>query len=186
MAAKIEKRLFTIDDCYKMVEAGILRPDERVELIHGEIVKMSPIGTRHAAAVDRANSAFVRLAGDSAIVRIQSTTVLDEFCAPEPDVAILRPRDDFYVHKHPAGPDILLIIEIADSSLEYETSVKLELYAILGVLEYWVADLRHDRVLAYSDPQQDSYRTTREFRRGDSLAPQLLPDCRVNVDVLLP
>jgi Uma2 family endonuclease len=186
MAAKIQKRLFTVDDCYKMVEAGILRPDERIELIHGEIVKMSPIGTRHAAAVDRATRTFVRLAGDNAIVRIQSTTVLDEFCAPEPDVAILRPRDDFYVHKHPAGPDILLIIEVADSSLEYDTSAKAELYAILRVHEYWVADLQNDRLLAYSDAQQDSYCTTREFHRGDTLAPQLLPDCRMSVDVLLP
>jgi Uma2 family endonuclease len=186
MAAQIQRRLFTISDCYKMVDAGILRPEERVELIHGEIVKMSPIGTRHAAAVDRANRAFVRLVGDNAIVRVQSTTVLDEFCAPEPDVALLRPRDDFYVHKHPAGPDILLIIEVADSSLEYDTGVKAELYAILGVHEYWVVDLPNNRLLAYSDAMKDSYRSIRELHRNDSVAPQLLPDCRLAVDVLLP
>jgi len=186
MAAEIKRRLFTVDDCYKMVDAGILRHDERVELIRGEIVKMSPIGTLHAAAVDRANRAFARLAGDNAIIRVQSTTVLDEFCAPEPDIALLRPRDDFYVHEHPAGPDILLIVEVADSSLEYDTSVKVEIYAILGVLEYWVADLRNNRLLAYSDPAADSYRTIREFHLGDSLAPHLLPDCRLSVDVLLP
>jgi Uma2 family endonuclease len=111
---------------------------------------------------------------------------LDEFCAPEPDIALLRPREDFYAHKHPAGADILLIVEIADSSLEYDTSVKVELYSILGVPEYWVADLRNNRLLAYSDPQKDSYLTMREFHRGDVLAPQLLPDCRVSTDILLP
>jgi len=147
---------------------------------------MSPIGTRHAAAVDRANRSFVRLAGDNAIVRIQSTTVLDEFCAPEPDLALLRPRDDFYVDKHPACPDILLIVEVADASLEYDMTVKAEVYAILGVPEYWVADLQNNRLLAHSDALKDSYRTVREFHREDSLAPQLLTDCRLNVDVLLP
>lgn len=186
MAAEIQRRLFTINDCYKMVEVGILRPEERVELIHGEIVRMSPIGTRHSAVVDRANRAFVRLAGDNAIVRVQSTAVLDEFCAPEPDLALLRPRDDFYVHKHPAGPDILLIVEVADSSLEYDTSVKAEMYAILGVPEYWVVDLRNNRLLAYSDALKDCYRTVREFHRGETLAPQFLQDCRLAVDVLLP
>src|SRR5262245_15201178 len=171
MSAQIQRRLFTIDECYKMVEAGILRPDERVELIRGEIIRMSPIGTRHSAAVDRANRAFQRIAGDNAIVRVQSTTVLDPFCAPEPDVALLRPRDDFYVHKHPAGPDIFLVVDVADSSLEYDTTVKVEIYAILGVLEYWVADLRNNRLLVHSDPSGDAYTTIREFHRGDTIAP---------------
>jgi len=186
MAAEIQRRLFTIDDCYRMADAGILRPDERVELIRGEILKMSPIGTRHCAAVDGATRAMVRLAGDKAIVRVQGTIELDQFCAPEPDLALVRPKDDFYVHKHPGASDILLIIEVADSSLEYDTTVKAGLYAILGVHEYWVADLQNNRLLAYSDPMKDSYRTIREFHRGDLLAPQLLPDCRLKADVLLP
>jgi Uma2 family endonuclease len=186
MATQIQRRLFTIDDCYKMVEAGILRRDERVELIRGEIIKMSPIGTRHSAAVDRANRAFVQLTGDDAIVRVQSTTVLDPFCAPEPDLALLRPRDDFYAHKHPAGPDIFLIVEVADSSLEYDTTVKAEIYAILGVLEYWIADLRNDRLLVHTDPSGDAYRTIREFHRGDTIAPYLLPDCKISAAMLLP
>src|SRR5262245_19006742 len=157
MGAEIQRRLFTVDECYKMVEAGILREDERVELIRGELIKMSPIGLRHIATVDRVNRAFVRLAGDNAIVRIQSTVVLDQFCAPEPDLVLLKPRDDFYLHKHAGVSDILLIIEVADSSLEYDTTVKAELYAILGVHEYWVADLRNDQLLVHSDPVNDRY-----------------------------
>ena len=186
MSAEIIRKLFTLDDCYRMADAGILRPEDRVELIRGEILQMSPIGKRHQAAVDGATRWMVRLAGDDAIVRPQGTVELERFSAPQPDFALLRPRDDFYSHKHPGPSDILLIIEVADSSLEYDTTVKAELYAIMGIHEYWVADLRNDRLLSYSDPLGDSYRTVREFHRGDTLAPQLLPGCLLKIDVLLP
>jgi Uma2 family endonuclease len=189
MSSELTRRLFTVEECYRMAEVGILRPDERVELIRGElIVKMSPIGPRHGAAVDGANRAFVNLVGQNGIVRIQGTVVLDQLVAPEPDVVLLRPRDDFYVRKNPGGEDIFLIVEVADSSLDYDTSVKSALYAILGVPEYWVADLQNDRVLCYFDPEKgmEHYRTVREFHRGDVVAPQLLPDCQLQIDVLLP
>jgi Uma2 family endonuclease len=183
MPADISRRRFTVGEYHRMAEVGILRPEERVELIRGEIIRMSPIGPRHAAAVDSANRAFGRLVGDDAIVRVQGTAILDEFAAPEPDLLLLRPRHDFYVRKHPAAPDILLLVEVADSSLEYDSTVKAELYAIVGIQEYWIADLRHDRLLTYSDPSGDAYHANREFRRGDSLAPILLPNCRLNTDV---
>jgi Uma2 family endonuclease len=184
--AEIKRRLFTIQDCYRMAAAGILRPDERVELIRGDIIQMSPIGKRHGAAVDRATRALVRLLGDRAIVRVQGTIELDQLCAPQPDLALLRPRDDFYVSEHPGAADIFLVIEVADSSLEYDTTTKLSLYAILGVPEYWVADLVNNRLLTYSDPHEDAYKITREFRRGDTLAPRLLPDCRIEAATFIP
>ena len=124
MSTEIQRRLFTVTDYYRMAEAGILQPKERVELIHGEILKMSPIGPRHQASIDSANRTIVPLVGNRAIVRVQGTAELDRFAALQPDLALLRPRDDFYVHKHPAGSDILFIVEVADSSLEYDTSVK--------------------------------------------------------------
>jgi Uma2 family endonuclease len=169
-----------------MVDVGVLRPEDRVELIRGEILQMSPIGPRHQAAVNGATRLMVRLAGDDAIVQPQGTVKLDQFSAPQPDFALLRPRDDFYKDKHPGPSDILLIIEVADSSLEYDTTVKVEFYAIMGIREYWVADLPNNRLLAYTDPIGDSYRTVREFSRGETLAPQLLPGCAVKLDVLLP
>jgi Uma2 family endonuclease len=186
MSAEMDRKLFTVDDYSRMEDAGILRPEDRVELIRGEIVKMSPIGPRHMAAVDKATRTFVRLAGDDAIVRIQGAVVLDRFSAPEPDLVLLQPRDDFYSTRHAGPPDILLIIEVADSSLAYDTTVKVELYAILKVPEYWVADLQSNRLLCYSEPQKDSYRCIREFHRGDMVAPLLLSNCRLNADVLLP
>src|SRR4029453_1421558 len=111
MSTELHRRLFTVEDYYRMAEVGILHPEERVELIHGEILKMSPIGPRHQAPLDSPIRTIVPLVGNRAIVRVQGTAELDRFAAPQPDLALLRPRDDFYVHKHPAGSDILLIVE---------------------------------------------------------------------------
>jgi Uma2 family endonuclease len=186
MSSQITKRLFTVDDCYKMAEVGILAPSERVELIRGEILVMSPTGPRHGAAIDKATQAMIRLAGDTAIVRTQGTVVLDRFAAPEPDIVLLRPRVDYYVTKNPSAEDILLIIEVADSSLDYDATTKLSLYAILGVPEYWIADLQNNRLLVHSGPKGDTYRAFREFHSGETVAPLLLPDCRIPVEFLLP
>jgi Uma2 family endonuclease len=181
----ITRRLFSFEDCLRMVETGILRPSERVELINGELILMTPNGPRHGAVVDRATRTFITLMGDSAIVRTQGTVVLDRFFAPEPDIALLRPRDDYYAAQNPSAAEVLLIIEVADSSVEYDTTTKLHLYAILGIPEYWVADLQNDRLLIHSQPHGDNYGVMRELHRGDRLAPILLPASRLSVDVLL-
>src|SRR5260221_6262032 len=157
MQAKINKRLFTIDECYRMQEAGILRPDERVELIRGELLQMSAIGPRHQAALIGGTRSFILAVGNKALISPQGVVLLDRYSAPEPDFAFLRPREDCYAGQHPGPPDILLIIEVADSSLEYDMTVKMALYAIIGIAEYWVADLQNNRVISYSDPSGDSY-----------------------------
>jgi len=186
MSSNNTKRLFTFEECLRMAEVGILSPDERVELIAGEIVVMSPIGPRHGVAVDRTNRAMIQLVGDKAIVRTQGTVVLDRFAAPQPDIALLRPKDDEYITKNPAAEDIFLLIEVADSSLDYDTTTKLGLYAILGIHEYWVADLQSRRLLVYSEPKADKYSISRELHPGDSVAPDLPPDCSIPVDLILP
>jgi Uma2 family endonuclease len=111
--------------------------------------------------------------------------VLDRFAAPQPDLALLRPKSDEYVSKNPAAEDIFLIIEIADSSLEYDSTTKLGLYAILGIPEYWVADLQNRKLLVHFQPKGDKYEAVTELHAGDFVAPQLLPDCRIPVDLLL-
>ena len=186
MATEISKRLFTVHDYHRMVDAGILSEDDRVELIHGEVLAMSPIGPRHSAAVLRATQALVRIVGDRAIVGVQGSVRLDEYDEPQPDLYLLRPKDDFYASGHAGTRDIFLIIEGADSSLEYDRTIKLNLYAETGVPEYWIADLQNDCIVMYSDPHQDIYRKIRQFRRGDMAAPQLLPECRIPIDALLP
>jgi len=186
MAIEISRKLFTVHDYHRMVDAGILCEDDRVELIRGEVLTMSPIGPRHSAAVLRATQALVRIVGDHAIVGVQGSIRLDEYDEPQPDIYLLRPREDFYASGHAGPRDIFLIIEMADSSLGYDQKVKMELYAETGVPEYWIADIQNDRLITYSNPGKNAYRTMETLQRGNVTTPLLLPECRIPVDVLLP
>jgi Uma2 family endonuclease len=186
MAVEISRRLFTVHEYHRMVDAGILCEDDRVELIRGEILEMSPIGPRHSAAVLRANNKLTRLVGDHAIVGVQGSIRLDEYDEPQPDIYLLRPKDDFYASGHAGPSDIFLIVEMADSSLEYDQTTKMQLYAETGVPEYWIADIRHDCLIVYTDREKNAYRTVRSLARGSSLAPALLPKCAIPVEILLP
>jgi Uma2 family endonuclease len=186
MSKVIKRRLFTVHDYQRMGKAGILRAEDRVELIYGEIITMSPTGNPHNAAVDRATRAFIHATGDTAIVRVQGSVRLNLYNEPEPDFVLLKPKDDFYA-KAGAGPaDVLLIVEMAASSLKYDRKVKARLYADMGIPEYWVVDLDGELVYGYSDRYEKSYRLVRQFRKGDIIAPELLPECRVAVENLLP
>jgi Uma2 family endonuclease len=186
MATEIERRRFTVHEYHKMVDAGILCEDDRVELIRGEILEMSPIGPRHSAAVLRALNGLLRLIGDRAIVGCQGSIRLDEYDEPQPDIYLLRSKDDFYASGHAGPSDIFLIVEMADSSLEYDKSVKMKLYAETGVPEYWVADIQNERVIAYSNPGQTGYQSEQVFERGRTLVPKLLPGCLIPLNTLLP
>jgi len=186
MATEIAKRLFTVHDYHRMVDAGILREGERVELIRGEVMRMSPINPPHNGTIHRANQALGRIVGDRAIVGVQGSIRLDEYDEPQPDLYLLRPKNDFYTSRHAGPADILLIIEVADSSIEYDRTIKMRLYAETGVPEYWISDLQNDCVVSYSDADGATYRTVRQFRRGEKLTPVLLPDCSIPVDALLP
>jgi Uma2 family endonuclease len=152
MAVEISRRLFTVHDYHRMVDAGILCEDDRVELIRGEILEMSPSGPRHSAAVLRATNKLTRFVGDRAIVGVHGSIRLGEYDEPQPDIYLLRPKDDFYASGHAGPSDILLIVEMADSSLEYDRTVKLQLYAETGISEYWIADIRNDCLIAFSRP----------------------------------
>ena len=185
MATEISRRLFTVDDYHRMADAGILSQRDRVELIYGEVLAMSPSGPRHGAWVDRAAQVMFNITRARAIVRVQGNVGLDEYDEPQPDIVLLRPKDDFYFSKLPSPSDILLIIEVADSSLEYDRTIKARLYAETGIQEYWVMDLRNDRLFAYSNPSGKSYGIVRELHRGDVIAPQLLSECRIEIAALL-
>jgi Uma2 family endonuclease len=186
MAIEIAKKLFNVYEYHKMVDAGILREGERVELIRGEIIRMSPINPPHNGTIHRANHFLSRIVGDDAIVGVQGSIRLDEYDEPKPDLYLLRPKEDFYTTRHAGPADILLIIEVAGSSLEYDRTIKMQLYAETGVPEYWISDLQSDCVTAYSDQDNAAYRTVRQFRRGEKLSPRLLPACVIPVDALLP
>jgi Uma2 family endonuclease len=142
------RHLISVDAFHRMGETGILGPRERVELIDGEIIDMSPIGVLHAAIVDVLARHFGRRAGESVFVRCQNPLRLDDISEPEPDIVILRPRADFYMTSHPGASDVLLVIEVADTSLAYDLGTKVPLYARHGIPEVWVIDAatRHTRV----------------------------------------
>ena len=151
------RRPFTVGEYYRMAETAILTEEDRVELIAGQIVAMSPIGSHHAACVDRLNGLLHRQPGSAFIVRVQSPIALDAYSEPEPDLVLLRPRADFYAAAHPSAADVLLAIEVADTSADYDREVKLPLYAQAGIPEVWVIDLQKDRIEVYARPQGGAY-----------------------------
>jgi Uma2 family endonuclease len=185
MGMPLTHRRFTVDEYDRMVEAGVLHEDDRVELIDGEIVEMTPIGPRHAACVDRLNFHLSRQAGDRAILRVQGPVVLGRWAQPEPDLAVLRPPIERYAHAHPQAADILLLIEVAETSLEYDCSVKLLLYARLGAPEVWVVNLPEDRIEVYQGPRGEGYATRRLVARGATLSPLRLPAVSLSADEVL-
>jgi Uma2 family endonuclease len=185
MASIVTRKRFTADEYQRMGQVGILLEGDRVELIYGEIVTMTPIGTRHNACVAKGNRALVRAAGDDAIVLPQGSIRLDLYSEPQPDLVLLRPRSDFYASTHAGPDDILLTIEIADSSLRYDRDVKSPLYAAAGIPEYWLVDLNTNLLWRYSAPEGGAYRNVEQYSRGQSVAPMLLSTCVIDVEALL-
>jgi Uma2 family endonuclease len=185
MSVQVERRPFNVDDYYRMAEAGILTEDDRVELIEGEVIKMSPIGSRHAACVDRLNSLLSLFAGQTAIVRVQNPIRIDDYSEPQPDVSLLKPRADFYAESHPTPADILLVIEVADTSVEYDRHVKVPLYAQAGIPEVWLVNLSEDLIEIYTVAADGSYKNIRRVKRGESLSLQAIPDMTFSVDAVL-
>ena len=169
MATGLTTRRFTVEDYYRMAEAGILTPDDRVELLDGEIAEMTPIGSRHAACVDRLTRLLTQAIGDRAIVRVQNPIRLDRYSEPHPDLALLRPRDDFYAAAHPGPADVLLVIEVARTSEQIDRTVKLPLYARSGIPTAWLVVLEDDLIFLHEGPAPDRYRVVRELHRGDRL-----------------
>ncbi len=169
MSVQISKRLLTVSEYHKMAEAGILTEDDRVELIHGEIIEMSPIGSKHAGHVNRIMAFFMKQIGNLAIVSVQNPVVTGAYSEPEPDIAILRYRADFYEDSHPQPEDVFLIIEVADTSLDYDRDTKMKLYATAGIPEFWIINLEDEQIEVHKNPAQDKYLFQENIKRDGSL-----------------
>jgi Uma2 family endonuclease len=181
----ITKKLFTVDEFERMAEVGILSEDCRYELIRGEVMEIARPGSPHASRVKRLIRLFTSRLGESVIVSVQDPVVLDRYSAPVPDVALLRSRDDFYASAHPSPDDVLLLVEVADSSLEWDRTIKAELYAETRIAEYWVLDVRGDALIVHANPQNGAYATILMLRRGETVRPQQLTGIVFTVDEIL-
>lgn len=182
----LTRRRFTVKEYHRMGEVGILPEDSRIELIAGDIVVREPIGSYHAGTVDRLNRLWTSLLGERAVVRVQNPIELGEDDSEvQPDVTLLRPRADFYTRGHPVAADVLLLIEVADTSLPRDRRVKIPLYARAGIREVWLVDLIGDRVEVHRDPTDARYRRVRALGRGESVVPEAFPDLTVAIGDLL-
>lgn len=170
------RRRFTVDEYHCMGQAGILRNDERVELLDGEIMLMPPIGSGHGGGVLRFSTRFSRRLGERVLVNVQNPLRLSAGAEPIPDIALLRPRDDFYATSHPGPEDVLLVVEVADTSLRYDRGTKLAVYAAANVAEVWIADLQGRRLLVYRAPKDGEYTEMLIIGRDGSVAPLTFPD----------
>jgi len=167
-----------------MVAAGVLTKYDRIELIEGDMVDMAPIGIKHTAITNRLNELFVLALARSATVAVGGPVNLGDYSEPQPDLMLLRRRADFYSGKIAEPMDVLLLIEVSDSSLSYDQSVKWGMYARYGVAEYWVVDVEGQRVVTYVEPAPTGYGRKSEFAADATVAPQAFPDVKINVGEL--
>jgi Uma2 family endonuclease len=181
-----ERTRISADRYQKMVETGVLTQYDRVELIDGDMLNMAPIGLNHSAVTDRLTKLLVLSAGDSAIVSPGRSLKLGEYSVPQPDLMLLKLREDFYAAQIPVAPDVLLLVEVSDSSLAYDQGIKRALYARHGVEEYWVVDLQGERVFVYGEPAGEGYARVVECTRVDIVSPRAVPAVQIQVGTLFP
>jgi Uma2 family endonuclease len=182
MGKLLTRRRFTVDEYHRMGETGILSEDNRLELICGDIVFREPIGAYHAGTVNRLARLFNSRLGDRAVVGVQNPVRFQqEDTELQPDVTLLRPRDDFYTSRHPEAADVLLLIEVADTTLRLDRRVKIPLYARVGVQEVWLLDLTTQRLEVRREPLGDRYGSVRILGRGQRVSPGAFPDLSFDV-----
>jgi Uma2 family endonuclease len=183
--AVLQRHRVTVDEYYRMAEAGVLAPDARVELIEGEVVDMAPIGTRHASAVKRLNQLLSSAVVGRAIVAVQDPVRLGDLSEPEPDVMLLAPRADFYAERHPTAADVLLLVEVSDTTARYDRQIKVPLYARHGVAEVWVVDLDARVLRVHRKPAAGEYTEITTHAEPGRMAPLALPELALDLTPLL-
>ncbi|WP_449416730.1 Uma2 family endonuclease [Phormidium nigroviride] len=185
MSVQMQKRLFTVKEYHLMGEAGILGEDDRVELIEGEIIQMAAIGTRHASCVNRLARRFSLIPEDLTTFAIQNPIQLAEKTEPQPDVVLLQPRADYYATAHPMPSEVLLLVEVSDSTIDFDRDVKVPNYASSGIREVWLWDLEANCLEVYREPMANGYGLMQRFERGEMVSPLAFPDFNVSVDLIL-
>jgi Uma2 family endonuclease len=181
----LSRHRLTVSDYHRMSETGVLPPDARVELIEGEVLDMAPMRSRHASVVGRLGEAFGVTFREQALVWCQLPLHLGDYSQPEPDLMLLRPRADYYAHALPAAADVLLLVEVSDTTARYDRGVKLALYARHGVCEVWIVDLDNHMLRTYRNPVGEQYTEVMETASPGVLSPQALPHTRIDLSAVL-
>lgn len=184
MTINARKRRFSVEEYHRLADLGILKEDDKVELVQGEIVEMSPIGPKHASTVNRIVRLLTNIFNAAYIISPQNPVQLGVDSEPEPDIVILREREDFYASAHPRAEDVIFIIEVADSTLQYDMEVKLPLYAQAGIVEYWIVDLQQHQLIIHTLPHLETYQQRQFFQIGEDVLSPMLPNPIALVDLI--
>jgi Uma2 family endonuclease len=185
MGTALNRHQFTVDDFHFLAEQGRLKPGDRLELIEGEIYEMSPIGSLHARCVNFLNSILSQMFAGTYIVSVQNPIIANDYNQLQPDIAVLHHQADFYKNSLPYPPDVLLVIEVADSTVYLDRNIKFPKYALAGISEAWLIDLVSDRIEVHSDPKDESYGTVKFYQRGEEISSATLPEIKFSVDDIL-
>lgn len=183
--ATLPHRKFSVEEYHKFIEQGVFNPEERIELWEGEFIEMSPIGKRHAGCVDSLAEILNDFLNKQAIVRTQNPIVLNDFSEPQPDVCLLKRRDDFYRQISATADDVLLAMEVADSTVKFDRDIKFPRYAENGIQESWLIDLENDRVEIHTQPTKNGYRLVKILHRGDIAESTIFDEIKIAVDDIL-
>ena len=186
-----QAKRFTLEEYHRLTEIGFFHEDDRIELIKGEIIEMAAKGTAHETCISKLLRELVRLLGDAATLRCQSPIVLANKSEPEPDFAIVQNRTDDYLSAHPSPGDVLLVMEVADSSIDYDKNVKIPLYAEAGISDYWIFNLFNNQLEACSEPYQDNkgkfgYKNRRILLPNQVIALPCFPDLSLDLSRVFP
>lgn len=185
IAPIVTRKRFTTDEYEQIIAAGVIGEDDRLELLEGEIVEMRPIGPSHSGCVLRLTELLYRMQAPDIMVRVQDPIRLDKFSVPQPDISVVHRRSDYYANSHPEPEDILLLIEVAESSLAYDRELKLPLYARAGIPEVWIVVPLGQVIEVYRSPEGSGYRDARQLRRGDFLTAINIPELNLTVATIL-
>jgi Uma2 family endonuclease len=185
LTAALPHRKFTVDEYHYFIEQGVFKPEERLELIEGELIEMSPIGKKHASCVNFLIELLRDFLGKNVIISPQNPIVLDDLSEPQSDICILKRREDFYRTTNATAKDALLVIEVADTTVKYDREVKFPRYAANGIAEAWLIDLENDRVEIHSEPTAFGYSLVKILHRGQAAESNALPEIKIPVVEIL-
>lgn len=185
LTAALPHRKFTIEEYHNFIETGFFKPEERIELWEGEFVEMSPIGKRHASCVNYLIELLRDFLGKNVIISPQNPIVLNDFSEPQPDITLLRRREDFYRAENATAKDVLIVMEIADTTLKYDRETKFPRYAASGIQEAWLIDLENDRVEIHGEPSEFGYSLVKILYRGQTAESIVLPEIKITINEIL-